>query len=328
MIANLIFDLSAYGGSANFTATTPTDLINELNTLTGVTWFWDPLDCKPKSNFYGGALTPIPTQYIISLLDDDGDSTGYCNAGTLDFTKFNEIDLSAYGGSANTSVSNSADIVTAFASLTPSLTVSISGCNVIIDNWNRNSTPTNVQVNNIPSGCTTCTGTRCIALDEFEMGSTSPTLTTPFGSPGNPVTDINNIQIAINGNNLIGSPTIISSSGVTAQDFINYINSILPSGVTLRWQILSISSGGFPFPGAFVWGLQDTHANGVTHFEGQYSIDNQATWNPATSTDGWYLGAANLYNLNPGGTDVPSCDWSVPIPNGGGVFTYTVLNHN
>ena len=177
MITNLIFDLSAYGGSANFTATTPTDLINELNTLTGVTWFWDPLDCKPKSNFYGGALTPIPTQYIISLVDNDNDSTGFCNLGALDYTKFTEINLSAYGGSANTSVSNSADIISAFAALTPSLSVVISGCNIIIDNWDRNNIPTNVEVNNT-AGCTITTiempGFNFSSNTNYETGAPIP----------------------------------------------------------------------------------------------------------------------------------------------------------
>lgn len=152
MIANLIFDLSGYGGSANFTAATEAILINELNTLTGVAWYWDPADCKPKSNFYPVVPPVITTKYKVSFVDIDGDSTGFCNAGSLDFTKFNEIDLTAYGGSATTAIANNTDIVNAFAALTPSLTVSISGCSVIIDNWNRNSTPTNVEVNKI-AGC-------------------------------------------------------------------------------------------------------------------------------------------------------------------------------
>ena len=151
MITNLIFDLSGYGGSANFTATTTTDLINELNTLTGVTWYWDPADCKPKSNFYPVVPPVITTKYKVSFVDIDGDSTGFCNAGSLDFTKFNEIDLTAYGGSANTAVANNTDIVNAFAAL--SLTVSVSGCDLIIDNWNHVSTPTNVEVNTATSGC-------------------------------------------------------------------------------------------------------------------------------------------------------------------------------
>ena len=152
MIANLIFDLSGYGGSANFTAATTTDLINELNTLTGVAWYWDPADCKPKSNFYPGVPPVITTAYKVSFVDIDGDSTGFCNAGSLDFTKFNEIDLTAYGGSATTAIANNTDIVNAFAALTPSLIASVSGCSIIIDNWNRNSTPINVEVNNV-GGC-------------------------------------------------------------------------------------------------------------------------------------------------------------------------------
>lgn len=148
MITNLIFDLSGYGGSANFTATTTTDLINELNTLTGVTWYWDPADCKPKSNFYPGVPPVITTAYKVSFVDIDGDSTGFCNAGSLDYTKFTEIDLSGYGGSATTQITNATDIINAFAALTPSLTVSVSGCSVIINNWDRNNTPTNVEVNN------------------------------------------------------------------------------------------------------------------------------------------------------------------------------------
>jgi hypothetical protein len=151
VIANLIFDLSGYGGSANFTAATTTDLINELNTLTGVTWYWDPADCKPKSNFYPGVPPVITTQYKVSFVDIDNDSIGFCNAGSLDFTKFNEIDLTAYGGSATTAVANNTDIVNAFAAL--SLTVSVSGCDLIIDNWNHVSTPTNVEVNLAVAGC-------------------------------------------------------------------------------------------------------------------------------------------------------------------------------
>ena len=151
MITNLIFDLSGYGGSANFTAATEAILINELNTLTGVTWYWDPADCKPKSNFYPGVPPVITTAYKVSFVDIDGDSTGFCNAGSLDFTKFNEIDLTAYGGSATTAIANNTDIVNAFAAL--SLTVSVSGCDLIIDNWNHVSTPTNVEVNLAVAGC-------------------------------------------------------------------------------------------------------------------------------------------------------------------------------
>ena len=155
MITNLIFDLSGYGGSANFTATTTTDLINELNTLTGVTWYWDPADCKPKSNFYPGVPPVITTAYKVSFVDIDGDSTGFCNAGSLDFTKFNEMDLSAYGGSATTTVTNNTDIVNAFAAL--SLTVNVLGCDLIIDNWDHVSIPSNVEVNNTASCVITTT---------------------------------------------------------------------------------------------------------------------------------------------------------------------------
>ena len=146
MIANLIFDLSGYGGSANFTAATETILINELNTLTGVAWYWDPADCKPKSNFYPGVPPVITTQYKVSFVDIDNDSVGFCNAGSLDFTKFNEIDLSAYGGSANTTITNNTDIINAFAAL--SLTVSVVGCKLRINNWNRSITPTDIEVKN------------------------------------------------------------------------------------------------------------------------------------------------------------------------------------
>ena len=155
MVTNLIFDLSGYGGSANFTATTTTDLINELNTLTGVTWYWDPADCKPKSNFYPGVPPVITTAYKVSFVDIDGDSTGFCNAGSLDFTKFNEMDLSAYGGSATTTVTNNTDIVNAFAAL--SLTVNVLGCDLIIDNWDHVSIPSNVEVNNTASCVITTT---------------------------------------------------------------------------------------------------------------------------------------------------------------------------
>lgn len=151
MITNLIFDLSGYGGSANFTAATTSDLINELNILTGVTWYWDPADCKPKSNFYPGVPPVITTQYKVSFVDIDNDSVGSCNAGSLDFTKFNEIDLTAYGGSATTAVANNTDIVNAFAAL--SLAVSVSGCDLIIDNWDRTSVPSNVEVNLTVAGC-------------------------------------------------------------------------------------------------------------------------------------------------------------------------------
>ena len=146
MVTNLIFDLSGYGGSANFTATTTTDLINELNTLTGVTWYWDPADCKPKSNFYPGVPPVITTQFKVSFVDIDGDSTGFCNAGSLDFTKFNEMDLSAYGGSAAESVTSAASIVASFAALTPSLSVSVAGCSIIINNWNNSTAYPNVEV--------------------------------------------------------------------------------------------------------------------------------------------------------------------------------------
>lgn len=166
MITNLIFDLSGYGGSANFTATTTTDLINELNTLTGVTWYWDPADCKPKSNFYPGIPSVITTAYKVSFVDVDADSTGFCNAGSLDYTKFNEINLSSYGGSANTTITNASDIINAFSAL--SLTASISGCNLIIDNWDRNIPPTDIEVNNA-AGCTIST----IEMPGFNFSSTT-----------------------------------------------------------------------------------------------------------------------------------------------------------
>jgi len=168
VIANLIFDLSGYGGSANFTAATTSYLINEINTLTGVTWLLEPADCKPKSNFYPGVPPVITTAYKVSFVDIDGDSTGFCNAGSLDFTKVNEIDLTAYGGSATTAIANNTDIVNAFAAL--SLAVSVSGCDLIIDNWNRTSVPSNVEVNKIVLGCTVNTienGNLIMVLEDF-----------------------------------------------------------------------------------------------------------------------------------------------------------------
>lgn len=175
MITNLIFDLSGYGGSANFTAATTTDLINELNTLTGVAWYWDPADCKPKSNFYPGVPPVITTQYKVSFVDIDNDSTGFCNAGSLDFTKFTEIDLTAYGGSANTAVANNTDIVNAFVAL--SLTVSVSGCDLIIDNWNHTSVPSNVEVNNTASCTITAVsmpGFSFVSQTAYEMDPINP----------------------------------------------------------------------------------------------------------------------------------------------------------
>lgn len=208
MITNLIFDLSGYGGSANFTAATTTDLINELNTLTGVAWYWDPADCKPKSNFYPGVPPVITTAYKVSFVDIDGDSTGFCNAGSLDYTKFTEIDLSGYGGSATTPITNATDIINAFAALTPSLIASVSGCSIIINNWDRNNTPTNVEVNKI-AGCVINTQSygglsvsslslyeeSTSGLNPFEIQYTvtmfgnvgTPPITTDFGDGSTPV---------------------------------------------------------------------------------------------------------------------------------------------
>lgn len=225
MITNLIFDLSGYGGSANFTATTTTDLINELNTLTGVTWYWDPADCKPKSNFYPGVPPVITTAYKVSFVDIDNDSVGFCNAGSLDFTKFNEIDLSAYGGSATTAVTNNTDIINAFAAL--SLTVSVVGCKLRITNWDRSSTPSNIEVKK--------TGTTYTCFTR-NLGTFAPCKVPLTGqavisfrvtTPGPVVTDyttgtISNIANAaqvITAINALGIPNIIGVNAIGAAPF-------------------------------------------------------------------------------------------------------------
>jgi len=148
MITNLGFDFSAYGGSnpEYFASTAAAEA--RLNTLTGSTWTYDPLSCKFSSINYPGTLSPISTRIRVDFVDLDSDSTGFCGAGpALNFSNFSTIDLSGYGGSAFTPVTSNADIVTAFAALTPSLTVNVTGCQFEVLNWNLSTPPTNVEVN-------------------------------------------------------------------------------------------------------------------------------------------------------------------------------------
>ncbi len=148
MITNLGFDFSGIGGSNPEYFASTAAVVTRLNTLTGSTWTYNATTCKFESINYPGTPPVITTRYRIDFVDADADSTGFCNAGSLDFTKFKTIDLTAYGGAAFTAVTSNADIITAFAALTPSLTVSVVGCQLEILNWNLSSTPTNVEVNN------------------------------------------------------------------------------------------------------------------------------------------------------------------------------------
>lgn len=149
MITNLGFDLSGLGGSNPEYFLTTADVVTRLNTLTGATWTYNATTCKFESINYPGAPPAIDTRYRVDFVDTNTDSTGFCNAGALDFNAFRTIDLTAYGGAAFVAVTSSADIVTAFAALTPSLTVNVSGCQLEIINWNVAATPTNVEVNNV-----------------------------------------------------------------------------------------------------------------------------------------------------------------------------------
>jgi hypothetical protein len=149
MITNLGFDLSGLGGSNPEYFASPAALVTRLNTLTGATWTYNATTCKFESINYPGAPPAIDTRYRVDFIDADADSTGFCNAGALDFNAFKTIDLTAYGGSAFTAVTSNADIVTAFAALTPSLTVAVSGCQLEILNWNIGATPSNIEVNNV-----------------------------------------------------------------------------------------------------------------------------------------------------------------------------------
>lgn len=148
MITNLGFDLSGLGGSNPEYFASPAALVTRLNTLTGATWTYNATTCKFESINYPGALPAIDTRYRVDFIDADADSPGFCNAGALDFNAFRTINLTAYGGAASVAVTSSTDIVTAFAALSPSLTVNVSGCQLEIINWNVAATPTNVEVNN------------------------------------------------------------------------------------------------------------------------------------------------------------------------------------
>ena len=146
MITNLGFDLTSIGGTNPEYFASEAALETRIETLTGATWDYDGNTCQFTSNDNPTPVT-FPSRFRVDFVDTNTDSTGYCNAGALDYTKFTKIDLSAYGGSVNTVVANATDIVNAFAALSPSRTVSVTGCQLEIINWGLSATPTNVEVN-------------------------------------------------------------------------------------------------------------------------------------------------------------------------------------
>lgn len=113
------------------------DTIEELEEAYSA--FWDSSVCWNSSLCVftiAGENSPhsILTKLLIPLVDTDGDCPDYCDGGTLDFTKFQKIDLTPYGGGV-VSVADASDIVDAFAALDTPLTVTVVGCAVALADW-------------------------------------------------------------------------------------------------------------------------------------------------------------------------------------------------
>lgn len=70
--------------------------------------------CNKQFELVDDTPAVLPTA---TLVDTDADAPMFNDNGTLDYTKFNEINLTAYGGSANEAVTSDADIIAAFANL-------------------------------------------------------------------------------------------------------------------------------------------------------------------------------------------------------------------
>lgn len=127
-------------------------------------------------NLYGVCTDPCPaaisdftlkdtTQFTeplitVGLIDGDGDSTGFCNAGTLDYSNFDLIDISAYGGSSALMVTSDADIIAAFAGVGIN-GVTISNCQITFP-AGYTGTTSDVEVDtSVPAD--PCTGTPTVS---------------------------------------------------------------------------------------------------------------------------------------------------------------------
>lgn len=85
------------------------------------------------------------TRLWVPFVDTDGDCPDFCDEDELDYSKFQKIDLTPYGGSV-VSVANDGAVVSAFAALPTPLTVVVEGCGVLITNWICGNSYPNVEV--------------------------------------------------------------------------------------------------------------------------------------------------------------------------------------
>ena len=90
---------------------------------------------------YSGATWCVPPALKDTLVDTDNNANGYgCNAGVLVYPF--SIDLTPRGGTI-VAVTNDADIIAAYAALPIPITVTISGCDILLP---LGETPTDIEV--------------------------------------------------------------------------------------------------------------------------------------------------------------------------------------
>lgn len=168
-------DLTPYGGAAYVKVDSAQDILDALTPLvTPAQIFID--GCEVAFKFESGPKPNIVANEfkIIQLVDTDEGIVNLCSGGAYDYSKFEYIDLTGYGGPSSVRVTNNAEVVAAFSAL--GIEVEFTGCDILIKEC-RSNYP-NVEVSKAPSitlvdtdeGLTPC-GANGFAFAEFDAAN-------------------------------------------------------------------------------------------------------------------------------------------------------------
>ena len=221
-------DLTDYGGSATTVVNSNEDIIDVLNTL-GYDTYIDDCDIIIASH------TPLPdipvgTNSSFTLIDTD-EGLIPCDGVNFDYTQFDGVDMSQFGGATSTPVSSDVELKFTIEFLTD-LTVEINGCTIdVIDNPSGLTFvdcevcqyPT-IQLVDSTAQITPCNGSS-YDFTQFQFVDFSP-----YGGGVEAVNDINDVKQRLQ--QLTGAVVSINGCDITIQSCTKVANNLEVSGGT------------------------------------------------------------------------------------------------
>jgi hypothetical protein len=124
-------DLSNYGGSKTVEVASNLDILDALDPLVTPDIYMDGCDVVFKFEKTSQKAILAYGHQAINLVDTDENLGTICSNGVVDYSKFDYIDLSDYGGQSSVRVESNNDIIAAFGAL--GITVSFSGCDITVE---------------------------------------------------------------------------------------------------------------------------------------------------------------------------------------------------